>query len=164
MNLAPFSYMQVMNHDPPIFVVGFASSGVENANDSLKNLIESGECVINIISEHFVEAANATSINAPYGVSEWALSGLTPASCSTVKADRVKEAVFSIEGNLHSYKEFESKWTPGKKSGVMAVIEGVRFWVRADAINKEQTIIDPAVRLSSISSGIIYETNNIRRF
>lgn len=98
-NLAPFSYTQVINHDPPVFIVGYAG-GFDKQKDSLKNLMESGECTINIISEHYLEAANATSVNAPYGVSEWALTGLTPAECEVVKASRVKEAVFSVEGTL----------------------------------------------------------------
>jgi flavin reductase (DIM6/NTAB) family NADH-FMN oxidoreductase RutF len=101
-NLSPFSYTQMINHDPPLFIIGFAG-GFDNAKDSLTNLQESGECVINMISEHFIEAANATSIDAPYGISEWPLSGLTPAECTTVKASRVKEAVFSIEGKLERY-------------------------------------------------------------
>ena len=143
-NLAPFSYFQVINHDPPLFTVGYAG-GFDNAKDSLRNLKESGECTINIISEHFIEAANSTSINAPYGESEWALSGLTPAECKTVKASRVKESIFSIEGKLESTREFESRATPGKKTGVLAIIEGTRFWVREDAINAERNIIDPAV-------------------
>jgi flavin reductase (DIM6/NTAB) family NADH-FMN oxidoreductase RutF len=84
-------------------------------------------------------------VNAPYGESEWALSGLTPAPSSTVKASRVKEAVFSVEGKLESTREFESKVTAGKKTGVLAIIEGTRFWVREDALNKEKNIIDPAV-------------------
>jgi flavin reductase (DIM6/NTAB) family NADH-FMN oxidoreductase RutF len=67
-NLAPFSYTTVVNHDPPVFVVGY-SGGFDNAKDSLKNLVETRECVVNVISEHFVEAANAASINAPYGIS-----------------------------------------------------------------------------------------------
>ena len=167
-NLAPFSYTQVINHDPPLFVVGFASAGIDKAKDSLKNLIESGECVINMISEHFIEAANATSINTPYGVSEWALSGLTPAPCTQVKASRVKEAVFAIEGKLESVREFESKATPGTKSGVMAVIEGVNFWVREDAINEDKTIIDlkvlkPMSRLGGISYGRTTEGMEILR-
>jgi flavin reductase (DIM6/NTAB) family NADH-FMN oxidoreductase RutF len=144
-NLAPFSYFQMINHDPPLFIIGY-SGGFENSKDSLKNLVESKECVINIISEHFVEAANSTSVNAPYGESEWSLSGLTPAPCSTVKASRVKEAIFSVEGILDSTKEFESRATPGKKTGVLAIIEGTRFWVREDAINKERNLIDPEVR------------------
>jgi flavin reductase (DIM6/NTAB) family NADH-FMN oxidoreductase RutF len=143
-NLAPFSYFQVINHDPPLFTVGYAG-GFDNAKDSLKNLSETGECTINIISEHFIEAANSTSINAPYGESEWSLSGLTPAPCKTVKASRVKEAVFSVEGKLESTKEFESRATPRKKTGVLAIIEGTRFWVREDAINEDRNLIDPAV-------------------
>lgn len=155
-NLSPFSYTQVINHDPPIFIVGF-SGGFDNPKDSLKNLVDTKECVINIISEHFIEAANATSINAPFGVSEWAISGLHPAPCTEVKCSRVKEAVFSIEGKLMDTKEFESRATPGKKTGVLAIIEGVRFWVREDALNKERNQIDPDVlRPISRLGGITY--------
>lgn len=143
-NLAPFSYTQLVNHDPPIFIIGY-SGGFEHAKDSLKNLLETGECVLNIVSEHFIEAANATSVNAPYGVSEWALTGLHPAPCTDVKASRVKEAVFAAECKLVETKEFESKVTKGKKTGVLAIVEGVRFWAREDAINEDRNIIDPAV-------------------
>lgn len=155
-NLAPFSYFQVINHDPPLFTVGFAG-GFDKAKDSLKNLTETGECVINIISEHFVEAANSASVNAPYGESEWSLSGLTPGNCKTVKASRVKEAIFAVEGKLDFTKEYESKGTPGKKTGVLAVIEGTHFWAREDAINEDKNLIDPAI-LKPISrmGGITY--------
>lgn len=153
-NLAPFSYTQVVNHDPPIFVVGFAGS---NDKDTLKNLKATGECVINIISEHFIEAANAAAIDAPYGMSEWQLTGLTPAPCREVKAPRVKESIFNIEGKLLEIKDFESKHTNGVKSGSMAVIEGVRFWIREDALNEDQTAIDPAVlRPVARLGGIVY--------
>lgn len=147
-NLAPFSYFNMVNHDPPVFTIGF-SGGFAAAKDSLKNVTESKECVINIISEHYVEAANSASVNAPYGVSEWALSGLTPAESREVKASRVKEAIFSIEAKLLNTQEFESRATPGKKTGVLVVLEGVRFWVREDAINEEKNQIDPAVSFPS---------------
>lgn len=156
-NLSPFSYTQVVNHDPPIFTVGFAG-GMDNSKDSLRNLVDSGECTINIVSEHFIEAANATAIDAPYGTSEWALSGLHPAPCKNVQCSRVKESVFSIEGLLMETREFESRATPGKKTGVLAIIEGVRFWVREDAIDETRSLIDPNVlrpmsRLGGISYG-----------
>ena len=59
-------------------------------------------------------------------------------------------------------KEFESRQTKGKKTGVLALIEGVRFWVREDAINEEKTIIDPQVlrpmsRLGGISYGRVVQ-------
>ncbi|RJE20791.1 hypothetical protein PHISCL_06860 [Aspergillus sclerotialis] len=166
-NLAPFSYSQVINHDPPLFTVGFVGP-LEKAKDSLKNLTESGECVINIISEHFVEAANATAINAPYGVSEWDISGLTQAPSSVVQAARVKESIMSIEGKLVETKEFQSRVTPGKKTGVLAIIEGVRFWVREDAINDDKSLVDlkvlkPISRLGGISYGRTTEALEIPR-
>lgn len=155
-NLAPFSYTQVFNHDPPIFGVGF-SGGFENAKDTLKNLVDTDEVVINIISDHYIEAANACAIDLPYGKSEWAISGLTPAESKVVAPSRVKEAVFSIEGKLLNTQEFESRTQPGKKTGVLAVIEGVHFWVREDAINQEQNLIDPAIlRPISRLGGITY--------
>ena len=168
-NLSPFSYTQMFNHDPPIFCVGF-SGGFDNAKDTLTNLTESGECVINVISEDFVEAANACAIDLPYGKSEWAVSGLTPAEWEVVKCSRGKESVFSVEGKLLNTQEFESKNpnTPGKKTGVLAVIEGVRFWVREDAINEDRTLIDPSVlkpvaRLGGISYSRVVDGFEIPR-
>ena len=102
--------------------------------------------MINIISEDFVEAANSTSINAPYGVSEWDVSGLTPAyDCETVQVARVKEAVFAIEGKLESAREFESRAVPGKMGSTLVVIEGTRFWAREDAVNEERSSVDLSV-------------------
>ena len=147
-NLAPFSYFQMIAHDPPLFVVSFACPLPPHpaAKDSLRNLHATGECVINIISEEFVEAANSTSVNAPYGVSEWAVSGLTPGyDCETVGCARVREAVFAIEGRVESLREMGSRARPGEVGSTLAVIEGVRFWVREDAL--EGGVVDPKVCL-----------------
>lgn len=143
-NLAPFSYFNLISHDPPLFVLGF-SGGFDRAKDTLSNLVATKECTLNMISEDYIEAANFTSINAPAGISEWPLSGLHPAKSTKVKPDRVAEAVFSIEAQLVETREWESRATPGKKTGVMAIVEGVRFWVREDAIDEAGVLIDPAV-------------------
>ncbi|KAL8349504.1 hypothetical protein RB598_005065 [Gaeumannomyces tritici] len=158
-NLAPFSYFNMINHDPPLFVVGFASPAEgAAAKDTVRHLSETGECVINIISEGYVEAANAASVNAPGDASEWLVSGLTPARDTVdVRPPRVKEAIFSIEGKVESLREFKSKAVAGKTSGTMAVIEGVRFWARGDAISEARDMIDPAVlRPISRLGGITY--------
>ncbi|KAF2276846.1 flavo protein-like protein oxygenase [Westerdykella ornata] len=143
-NLAPFSFFNTISHDPPLFVLGF-SGGYNRPKDTLVNLLATKECTINIISEEYIEAANFTSINAPEGVSEWPLSGLTPVKGTCVGPERVKEAMFSVEAKLVESREWESKVTPGKKTGVLAIVEGVRFWVREDAVDEEGTVIDPAV-------------------
>jgi flavin reductase (DIM6/NTAB) family NADH-FMN oxidoreductase RutF len=135
-------------HDPPLFTVGFSSpvEPADKSKDTLRNLVETRECVVSIISEGFVEAANATSVNAPRDVSEWDVSGLTPVyDCAQVKCARVGEAVFAFEARLESVREFESRGRPGEKSGAMVVLEGVNFWVREDAIDEGRSIIDPKV-------------------
>jgi len=170
-NLAPFSYFQMVAHDPPLFVVGFSGPLDESrTKDSLRNLAAAGECVINIIGEDYIEAANSTSVNAPYGVSEWEVSGLTPVyDCETVRGvARVKEAVFSIEAKVESLREFESRAMPGKKNATMAVLEGTRFWAREDAINEERNLLDPKVlrpmsRLGGITYGRVTEALELPR-
>ncbi|PHH77730.1 hypothetical protein CDD82_3380 [Ophiocordyceps australis] len=156
-NLAPYSYFNVLNHDPPIFAVGFASS-LAAAKDSLRNVADTREAVINIISDHFIEAANSASIDSPYGDDEWVTSGLTPDySCQTVRCARVKEAVVSIEVKLDMLKEYKSKTDETRVSATLAIFEGTRIWVRQDALNPDQNHVDPAVlRPISRLGGITY--------
>lgn len=141
-NLAPMSFFQLVNAEPPIFVVGITSS-IADAKDTLRNLVETRECVLNIVSEGIIEAVNSTSIDAPYGVSEWDVSGLTPVyDCETVSCARVKECIFSIEAKVESIREFESRRMPGVKSGSLVTLEATQFWARADALNEEKNQLD----------------------
>lgn len=140
-NLAPFSYFQVIDHDPPMFIIGF-SSRPERAKDTFVNLAENGECVINTVSEDMIEAVNATSIDAPFGVSEWAVSGLTQAPSATVRASRVKESVFSIECKVVDIKEFRDHARDGLSVAATALVKATRFWVRADATNEAVDRVD----------------------
>lgn len=141
-NLAPFSYTQLVNHDPPIFVIGFAGS-IDNAKDTLKNVLDTKELVINTVSEHMIEAMNYTSINAPRGVSEWQLTGLTPIPSIKVAPARVAESIFTIECVLVDLKEWKNQ--NGKVSGVTIFAQGCMFHVREDAINEQRNLIDPAI-------------------
>ena len=166
-NLAPMSYFQVVDHDPPIFIVGF-SARAGRPKDTYRNLKETGECVINVVSENMMPAVNATSVDAPYGVSEWGISGLHQAPSMTVKPARVKESVFSIEGKLTDMKEFEHHTKPGMSLASLAVIEATRFWVREDAVNKELSQIDlsvlrPVAQLGGISYGRVVEMFELPR-
>ncbi len=155
-NLAPFSYFTVVNHDPPVFTLGF-SGGRGNPKDTARNILETEELTINIISEWFVEAANYCSTNAPPGVDEWKLSGLTPVESEKVKPQHVAESAFSIEAKLVTSHEWKSKSDPNRATGVLCIVEGVNFHVREDVINKELNNIDIA-KLKPVSrlGGITY--------
>lgn len=169
-NLSPMSYFQVVDHDPPIFVIGF-SARASRPKDTKVNLIETGECVISVVTEHMIEAVNATSIDIPHGTSEWELSGLRSAPSTTVRPERVKDAIFSIEGRLLEMKELDyggKHAREGKPSGALAIIEATRFWVRQDALSKGKDEIDlatmrPLVQLGGISYGRVKQTFELPR-
>ncbi|KAF7164543.1 hypothetical protein CNMCM5623_009040 [Aspergillus felis] len=155
-NLSPFSYFQVVDHDPPMFIVGF-SSRPGRVKDTFRNIKETGEVVINTVSENMIEAVNATSIDAPYGVSEWEVSGLHEAPTTTVAPSRVRESVFSIEGKVVDIKEFEDHVKPGMSIASLVLIKATRFWVQDDAVNAEGSHIDlDKLRPLGQLGGILY--------
>ncbi|CDR47207.1 CYFA0S30e00364g1_1 [Cyberlindnera fabianii] len=139
-NLAPFSYFNMVNSDPPIFVVGISQG--RNGKDTAKNIIETGECTINIISEWYVEAANASCVNAPDDVDELDLVGLNQEPGRVVKAPIVKESAFSIECKLVSKHDWFSKKDETRQTGSTFLLEGVMFHAREDVINETKDGID----------------------
>lgn len=160
-NLAPFSYFQLVDHDPPMLILGF-SGRPGREKDTFRNLKETGECVINTVSENMIEAVNATSLDAPYDISEWEISGLTKAPSSTVRPARVRESVFSIEGRVIDVKEFAAHQEGMNGSGV-ALIKATRFWVKKGVANEDLSHIElenlrPIAQLGGISYGRITST------
>ncbi|OBT84378.1 hypothetical protein VE02_07882 [Pseudogymnoascus sp. 03VT05] len=137
-------YFQVIDHDPPMFIVGLSSRpGWEK--DTFQNPKETGECVINTVSVNMIKAVNACSLDAPYGISEWEVWGLHEASSTTVKPSRAQESVFSIEGKAIDIKEFQAH-SEGMSVAGLVLIKATRFWVRDDA-----TLTMPATSISTSS-------------
>jgi flavin reductase (DIM6/NTAB) family NADH-FMN oxidoreductase RutF len=166
-NLAPFSYFQVVDHDPPVFIIGF--SGREGRpKDTLQNLKDTGECTFNIVSEDMIEAVNATSIDAPEGVSEWEISGLTKADSTTVKAPRVKESIVSYEGKLSEIVELKTQRKPVGAKGALAIVEVTRFWVQKNALDENRSKVDldvlrPVGQLGGVSYARVTDTFELPR-
>jgi flavin reductase (DIM6/NTAB) family NADH-FMN oxidoreductase RutF len=91
-NLAPYSFFNAFNYQPPI--LGFASIG---RKDSLVNAETSGEFVWNLATRKLAEAMNATSATVARGVDEFELAKLTPAASRTVAPARVLESPVNFE-------------------------------------------------------------------
>jgi flavin reductase (DIM6/NTAB) family NADH-FMN oxidoreductase RutF len=135
-------------------------TSVGTLKDTSRRVLETKECTINVVSEHFVEAANYTSVDAPPGLSERELSGLTPAKSGIVNPPRVAEAIFSVEARLvHTHGWFSP--STGRNTGMLAIVEGVYFHVRNDALNGDQNVtgfkvLQPVNRLSGITVRILF--------
>lgn len=99
-NLAPYSFFTVASAHPPI--VQFTSVG---RKDSLRNIEETGEFVVNLASEPLLDLVNATSAAYPATVSEFEALGIRTHPSVKVAPLRVKEAPLSLECVLHSTVE-----------------------------------------------------------
>lgn len=100
-NLAPFSFFNVLGDEPPILAVGI-SRGARGMKDTARNILENGEFVVNLVPETLAEAMNQTAIDAPHGVSEFTLAGLTPAPATHVAAPLLAESPVSFECVTHA--------------------------------------------------------------
>ncbi|KLO15701.1 hypothetical protein SCHPADRAFT_902211 [Schizopora paradoxa] len=101
-NLSPFSYFSMVSHNPPLCSVSFTLSP-QKPKDTRENIKDTKQFVVSIINEPFVEAANATSIDAPPEIDEWIVSGLTPTPSTLVKPPRVLESALSLECELYHF-------------------------------------------------------------
>jgi len=146
-NLAPFSAFCQAGANPPAVLFCPALRVPDRAaedrprdlrKDTLRNIEETGEFVVNTVSEAIAAAANAASAEVPPEVDEFQLAGLTPLASEAVRPPRVAESPAQMECKLLQVV-YVSR-APG--AGVIVVGEVVRFHVCEDLV--EDFRIDPA--------------------
>jgi len=98
-NLAPFSFFTVASRNPPMLCisVGPRTDQPPDTKDTLSNIEEMKEFVINIVSLPLWNAMYESSRTHPPEADEFEKAGLTPAGCEVVRAPRVEEAAVSME-------------------------------------------------------------------
>lgn len=98
-NVAPFSFFNAITSRPPL--VGFSIGSREGGSkDTLRNVRAAGDFVVNIVNEPLLARAVQASSDWPADVSEFDLTGLTPAPSKRVKSPRVGESPVSLECRL----------------------------------------------------------------
>jgi flavin reductase (DIM6/NTAB) family NADH-FMN oxidoreductase RutF len=141
-NLAPFSFFTGVGSNPPtvLFCPSVRASGAaaDIRKDPLRNVEETGEFVINAVSDEIAAAANATAAEVPPEVDEFVLSGLTPQASEVVRPSRVAESPAQMECKL--LQVIYTSREPG--GGVVVLGQIVRFHLRADLVDNFR--VDPA--------------------
>jgi len=101
-NLAPFSFFNAICANPPLVCFSPVYKGGDKLEmkDTLRNIRETGEFVVNIVSEDFAAAMNATSGEYPPDVDEFVIAGLTAIPSVKVKPMRVAESRIHMECEL----------------------------------------------------------------
>jgi flavin reductase (DIM6/NTAB) family NADH-FMN oxidoreductase RutF len=112
-NLAPFSFFNAVCADPPLlaFAPGMRRPKQAEANrgepkDTLQNVRETREFVVNLVTHELAEAMNLTSGEYDASVNEFELAKLTPQPSKIVRAPRVAESPVSFECKLHQILDF----------------------------------------------------------
>ncbi len=102
-NLAPFSFFNLVSEDPPHLLISTARTGHKN-KDTLNNIIQTGEFVVNMVTPDCVAQMNDTAQAVPPEVDEFDLAGIESAPSVLVKPDRVAASPVQFECRLvHRY-------------------------------------------------------------
>ena len=101
-NLAPFSFFNVISYDPP-FVMFSAGSHEEDGGkkDSVVNVEATGEFVYNMATWAQRDQMNQTASIVERGLDEMAATGLDPLPSRLVRPPRVKGSPVHFECRLH---------------------------------------------------------------
>jgi len=142
-NLAPFSFFTCASADPPIIAFCPMVRGAEGVKDTLRNIRETREFVVNIVSEEIAARMNVTSGEYAPDADEFKISGLTSVESDLVKPPRVKQAKASMECRLFQIVDVSAR-TMG---GSMVLGEVVRFHVEDSIVDHYR--VDPE-RLNAI--------------
>ena len=162
-NLAPFSYFNMVSSDPPC--VMFSTRRDNNKNkDTLNNVLETEEFVVNLVTHQIVEKMNATSAAVASDVDEFELADLTPIDSVIVKPKRVKESLvhFECEKIHHYFIDNDSN------GGACVVIGKIKLIHIDDSILLENNYINldkykPVARLAGSNYGTLGEIFSIKR-
>jgi flavin reductase (DIM6/NTAB) family NADH-FMN oxidoreductase RutF len=99
-NLAPFSFFTGVSWSPPVLAFSVANRSDGTLKDTLINIQDVKEFVVNIISVELRSAMEKTARTMPYGTDEAAIAGVHWIAAKKVKPHRVKEAKISFECTL----------------------------------------------------------------
>lgn len=141
-NLAPFSYFMPGGTNPPTLCFCPILAGGGRKKDTLVNIEDTGEFVVNLVDRAMAEGMNATSGMYSSDIDEWPLSGFSSAECLSVRPPRVQESPASFECRL-----LQAAFTGQDAGGGVFVIgEVVAAHVRTDLLQPDSRFL-PISRL-----------------
>ncbi|WP_099868213.1 flavin reductase family protein [Pararhizobium haloflavum] len=144
LNLGPYSFFNALSDRPKL--VMFSSAGYKH---SVRNAEETGVFTASLVGKALAEKMNESSIDAPYGVDEFALAGLTARQGELVDAPFVDEAYAALECRVTSI--FRPKDIEGMDSDSHVVIgQVIGIHIRDEAVQEgrlDMAKVAPLARL-----------------
>lgn len=101
-NLAPFSFFNVVSIAPPILMFAPVDEPA-GLKDTAHNVRETGEFVVNVVTESVAESMNETSASVPSEVSEFDHAGVERGASVRVAPPRVADADVAFECSIYDF-------------------------------------------------------------
>ena len=120
-NLAPFSFFNAFSFQPPTLGIGPGSRQGIN-KDSLRNIKETGEFVVNAVNEEMMETANLTSAEFDPEVDEWGIARIQGEPSETVAPERVAESPAAFECRVKKIVELGTEDAPSNSLVIGTVL------------------------------------------
>lgn len=129
-NAAPFSFFNIFSEDPALAILGLEARRENNGlKDTTRNIIDTGELVINLVDQKIGSAMAACAMDLPKHTSELPLAGLTEAPSRRVAPPGVQEAPIRLECRLFEMR----KITPARHLCIAEIL----------ALHSREGLIDP---------------------
>jgi flavin reductase (DIM6/NTAB) family NADH-FMN oxidoreductase RutF len=100
LNAAPFSFFNALSGDPPVIGFGTSSHEPGRPKDTRRNVAETGEFVVNLVSEEAAAEMNITAIEFEAEVNELEQAELSTLPSVRVKAPRIAVSPVAMECEL----------------------------------------------------------------
>lgn len=111
LNIAPFSYFNIVTSNPPIVSVALQRKNGE-LKDTARNILEKEEAVIHIVDNVNVDDANETAANLAEDESELDRTKFTTIPSNTVDIPSLEEARIRFEVELEKHVLLENDGVP----------------------------------------------------
>ena len=138
-NLSPYSFFNVFSANPPVLIFSPVRRGRDGTlKDTLINVQQTGEVVINIVNYDMVQQMSLSSTEYDKDTNEFIKAGLTPLDSEIVKAPRVAESPVQFECKVLEIKELGTDGGAGN----LVICEVVCIHINDDVLDENQNI-DP---------------------
>jgi flavin reductase (DIM6/NTAB) family NADH-FMN oxidoreductase RutF len=97
-NAAPYSFFNAVGAEPPLIVLGLLKEPRNRTlKDTAHNIIETGEFVVNLVSEADAQTMNECSVDAPRHISEIDYAGIKTEPSIIVRPPRIATSPVNFE-------------------------------------------------------------------
>lgn len=100
LNAGAFSFFNAFSGDPAVVAIGMGNHKPGRPKGSLVNIRETGQFVVNLVSEENAEQMNITAIEFESDVDELEQAGLTTLPSVRIKPPRIAESPVAMECEL----------------------------------------------------------------